>query len=167
MPVLPSFHGNEQLESRVVARLLDEHFHYRHWQNVAEANVTAIMMSSIPFLRAHISIVPHKTVTSHEHYYSYSKYANDLAFHSPETISDGFSRLSDVFADEVTSALTDEEWGRPIGELAKRSFESAPATIREAVGAPGEREPREWLQNHGKVLYEQFQIRQMLIVPTI
>lgn len=42
----------------------------------------------IPFLRNHISIIPHERVDTHKHYYAYSKDGIDVTWHSPEYIND-------------------------------------------------------------------------------
>jgi hypothetical protein len=46
-----------------------------------------------PFLRHHISIPPHTTVTTHKHHYSYSQSGGDVAWHGGEILNDDF-RLS-------------------------------------------------------------------------
>ncbi len=51
----------------------------------------------IPFLRSHVSIVPHERVNDHHHYYSYSAIGDDISWHSPSIINRNPSRLSDFF----------------------------------------------------------------------
>lgn len=46
-----------------------------------------------PFLRSHISIPPHLTVSTHNHHYSFSQSGGDVAWHGGELLADDF-RLS-------------------------------------------------------------------------
>jgi hypothetical protein len=61
-----------------------------------------------PFLKEHISIIPHEHVKTHKHYYSYSTTGCDIAWHSPEKLSEGPSRLSDVLRNEITRCISEK-----------------------------------------------------------
>ena len=61
----------------------------------------------VPFLKEHISIIPHERVTTHKHCYSFSPTGHDIGWHSPELVSDRPSRLSDVMSKEIASCIDD------------------------------------------------------------
>jgi hypothetical protein len=64
----------------------------------------------VPFLKEHVSIIPHERVTTHKHFYSYSLTGDDIGWHSPELVSDRPSRLSDVLSKEIVSCINDNRF---------------------------------------------------------
>src|SRR5690606_31388576 len=66
-------------------------------------------VGNIPFLKEHVSIVPHERVTTHKHYYSYSVTGCDIGWHSPEVISERPSRLSDILKKEFYTCITENK----------------------------------------------------------
>ena len=64
-------------------------------------------VGNIPFLKEHISIIPHERVTTHKHHYSYSGTGCDIGWHSPEVISEKPNRLSDVLRKEIDICLNE------------------------------------------------------------
>lgn len=61
----------------------------------------------IPFLKEHVSIIPHEHVDTHKHYYSFSETGTDIAWHSPEVLSENPSRLSDVLSRSIEACLSE------------------------------------------------------------
>jgi hypothetical protein len=60
----------------------------------------------IPFLKEHVSIVPHERVDTHEHYYSYSSTGCDVCWHSiGKLIAPQPRRLSDVLSEEIYDCI--------------------------------------------------------------
>lgn len=70
-----------------------EPFYFHHYE-LRDRNWTSYF-GFIPFLRNHISIIPHERVDTHEHFYAYSKDGIDVTWHSPEYIDGNPSRLGD------------------------------------------------------------------------
>lgn len=68
-------------------------FYFHHYELIEESWTS--YFGFIPFLRNHISIIPHERVNTHEHYYAYSKDGIDVTWHSPEFIDGNPSRLAD------------------------------------------------------------------------
>ena len=64
----------------------------------------------VPFLKEHISIIPHERVTTHEHYYSFSGTGSDIGWHSPEIISKSPIRLADLLSSEIQSCISDNKF---------------------------------------------------------
>lgn len=63
----------------------------------------------VPFLKEHVSIIPHERVSTHKHYYSYSQTGSDIGWHSPEVISEKPSRLSDVLVREISECINERK----------------------------------------------------------
>lgn len=53
--------------------------------------------SRVPFLRSHISIVPHESVNTADHHYSFSSSGTEIGWHSPQILNNKAYRLSDTF----------------------------------------------------------------------
>ncbi len=60
-----------------------------------------IRFDRIPVLAEHITVPPHKTVSSAKHRYSFTEAGNELCFHSPEAIPDGATTLA-AFLDALS-----------------------------------------------------------------
>lgn len=56
---------------------------------------TVINFSAIPMLREHITIPPHAQVTNASHSYSFTEQGDQVCFHSPTSLPDSQSKLSD------------------------------------------------------------------------
>jgi len=120
----------------------------------------------VPFLREHAAIVPHKDVDSADHYYSFSRHATDVAFHSPERVVDGPARLSDFVASEVLRlSHTEKEWpnvGDLNGHLLERVGSWANAEDLRHLRGQEDGDPFDWLQLHGRLLRKCTGIRQVV-----
>lgn len=152
-----------QLQDRRPVELYRELFYFRDYQAVHRPNFVRLMLQKIPFLRGHISIVPHQIVQSHEHFYSYSKYANDVAYHSPEVLDSGAERLSDFLAKELSQLYVSTEHLRPLDVLLASAFEMAPDDIKEELGRPGLDDQYRWLRSHGRILRQRYGISQYFL----
>lgn len=86
-------------------RYLRSPFQYRHSKLFIDDWVSDI--GFVPFLKEHVSIIPHERVDTHEHYYSYSSTGCDIGWHSPELLSNSPSRLSDLLAKELTKCVVE------------------------------------------------------------
>ena len=70
-----------------------EPFRYSEQELRDTISIKNICLGNNPFLRHHISIPPHQTVTTHDHHYSYAVSGADLAWHGGELFFDDL-RLS-------------------------------------------------------------------------
>lgn len=68
------------------------------------------LIKIIPFLRGHISIPPLNKINSSDHYYSFSKTGNDVAYHSGE-IFEGDYRLSSFISNVLQNYYSNPENG--------------------------------------------------------
>lgn len=135
-------------------------FLYRGAQWIRDGAFAVHAASFIPYLRGHAAIVPHADVTSAAHYYSFSRHATDIAFHSPERLYPGPSRLSDVVVAEMVRY---PEARRPLPELVAYLRDIASTWIA-ASGTPQPEleDPIAWLGWHGRTLHRLFGIRQVV-----
>ncbi|NJK94172.1 MAG: hypothetical protein HC905_03875 [Bacteroidales bacterium] len=90
------------------------YLHYPFLKNdvniIHEENWTSYF-GLIPFLRGHISIVPHEHICTHHHYYSFSPNGTDIAWHSGKIISNHANRLSDMLKIIFSSSFSNpEKW---------------------------------------------------------
>lgn len=63
-----------------------------------------------PFLKEHVSIIPHEKVDTYKHFYSYSTTGCDIGWHSPELLNEHPSRLSDLLAHELNKCIDDNRF---------------------------------------------------------
>lgn len=128
------------------------------------ANDIASMVAHVPYLRAHAAIRPHSTVTTHEHHYSFSIHGGDVAFHSPEIVSREVTRFSDFLKKEIQDTYSNFERCPTISGLATEAFEASKTWLSDEVGRPNEQNSLKWLQDHGKMLQDEFEIRQFVLL---
>ena len=119
----------------------------------------------VPFLRAHISIVPHERVATDNHYYSFSPNGTDIAWHSPKQLSNSASRLSDMLKRIFASAFANRKsWTSP------REFISFISDFKEFDFIKPLNENNndnygiEQLVDFGRELYNRHEIRQLLLL---
>lgn len=153
----------KSLSVPVWRRWIGDPFRYHHRQSVAGLAAASELFSA-PFLRGHATVVPHTTVTTHDHYYSFSKHATDVAFHSPELVEQGPARLSDFFHSEIQRLFRDAEAAVPIEELARQVNEYSRKWIGDRLPRPDQGDSIEWMQLHGKLLMKQFGVRQYIFL---
>lgn len=117
----------------------------------------------IPFLRNHISIVPHEQVRSHMHYYAFSQHGVDVTWHSPSLISNQPSRLSDAMATIFREYYNSEK---------KETLKTLSEKIREMPIMKNEfndndklsnsEDPIEILSRHAFLLEKHYSIKQVI-----
>ncbi|MHB8250414.1 hypothetical protein [Acidithiobacillus sp.] len=115
-----------------------------------------------PFLRGHATVVPHTVVSTPDHYYSFSKHATDIAFHSPELITKGPTRLSDFLGGEFLRMFREPETMVSIEDLARKLYEHSRSWTQDRITQLDDIDPLEWIQLHGTLLRKQFGIRQVI-----
>lgn len=111
----------------------------------------------VPFLKEHVSIIPHEGVTTHKHYYSFSPTGGDIGWHSPELLSEKPSRLSDLLNEEITKCLHEEKFIN-ISEL------SEALKVEHSEPTENNQEPIRRIQEWGKRIYLKDGIRLYLLL---
>jgi len=115
-------------------------------------------VGNIPFLKEHVSIVPHERVNTHKHYYSYSGTGCDIGWHSPEVISERPNRLSDVLRKEIDSCIMENK----LLNLYKLSEQFVKDYDQEA--SQQHDEPLEQIQYWARKIYKQHGVRMFLFL---
>jgi len=92
----------------------------------------ALSFDCVPVLAEHITVPPHKTVTSARHRYSFTESGTELCFHSPESLPEGASNLANFLAYITRDFFTDGEKIRP---------ENANKELQEIIEATEDRTP--------------------------
>lgn len=137
-------------------------FEFRHPLWVRDGAHVARAAELCPFLRAHAAIVPHRTVTTSKHHYSFSVQATDVAFHEPTLLGQGPTRLSDLLRSEVLARYSDRDALRNPAGLARHLFKASESWSDGALPAPTPDSHWEWIAQHGHVLREDYGIRQFI-----
>lgn len=130
-----------------------------------DEKIVADVFMNMPFLQAHICIVPHTKVESHEHYYSYSVHGNDVAFHSP-TILDGSSiNLSDFLARQhrINSIISDEKI-QPIDAVVDIIKSALPQSFFANMNSDSQESRIRWIRKVGEILKKEYGIHQYLLM---
>jgi hypothetical protein len=123
----------------------------------------------VPFLRAHVSIVPHERVDTSDHYYSYSTSGSDLAWHSKGRKIDASRRLSDRLTSVIRYRLYNKQsW---------LSFERLVDNLRDLrylrelrftdAWFDNDRTPIENIMEFGRTLFQVYGIRQVLLLTNL
>jgi len=112
----------------------------------------------LPFLRNHISIIPHELIDTHEHFYAYSNQGIDVTWHSPEYIDDSPSRLSDTMI-RIMKDFYDSENEQTISSIASRLREMP---IMQNIKQTNERSI-DLIVQHGQILEHEYGIKQLLL----
>lgn len=138
-------------------------FDYLPFQWIRDGLHVAHVARHVPLLRGHAAIVPHVEVDSADHYYSFSRNATDIAFHSPKLVAEGPLRLSDFVAAEALRHQTHE--GLPLTRLVEHLREASHELTELFDGTEtAPREPLDWLQWHGRLLRRYGGIRQFVLL---
>lgn len=118
-----------------------------------------------PFLRNHVSIPPHKSVTDHRHYYAYSVTGDEVSWHSPEPVEGGPFRLSDFMSARLRQLSEAERLptAQDGVEVAISILERLNVTVEQVIEGDN---PLKKLRSYGRWLHEEHQIRQLLICAT-
>jgi hypothetical protein len=119
----------------------------------------------VPFLRGHVSIVPHETVSTENHFYSFSPNGTDIAWHSSWIVSQSATRLSDQFKNIFSTAFNNRErWTSLRSHLQILSKYKDFDFFQFDNAANNDLQPIQQLVNFGKKLYDKYQIRQLLLL---
>lgn len=120
------------------------------------------MIKHIPFLKNHVSIVPHIRVTDSNHYYAYSRAATDISWHSPSILEYEPRRLSDfiynIFKNELNNVFY------PIERIATHIINSSRDIRPEFPFKEYTEKPIMMVKKYGEFLKINFNINQFLIV---
>jgi len=123
-------------------------------------------LGTIPFLRGHISIVPHEIVDTNKHSYAFGKNGSDISWHSPQFLPSSPSRLSDRLQEIYRLAFSNKNaWQdlRALNEKLSQLELNLDQPIREFQSNLTQ---LEILQSFGVELYKKYQIYQILILST-
>lgn len=135
--------------------LPDFPFYFHHYQ-LRDRKWTSYF-GFIPYLRNHISIIPHVRVDTHEHFYAYSKDGIDVTWHSPEYIDSKPSRLSDRLVNILERFYYNKE---------KDTIKSISDKLKEMPIMKNidlkESKPINIISKHGQLLEQEFGIKQIL-----
>lgn len=158
-----------------VNRYLSHPFDYRSKRIFQENWVS--YLGHIPFLKEHISIVPHEHVDTHNHFYSYSTSGDDIAWHSPELLSEKPSRLSDVLVENINKCIYEGmiseleyiESNVKLGAIESISdiekIEPETEVMLEQIdGSIDQLHPIERIQKRGRYIYKKYGIRLVLFL---
>jgi hypothetical protein len=92
--VLTNEEYEESLRSSIFNRLFPRNNPFYKLETELFESTGKITLGLIPFLRGHISITPHLSIDTSEHYYSYSKNGRAISWHSGKILKDQNYRLS-------------------------------------------------------------------------
>ncbi|WP_064967331.1 hypothetical protein [Tenacibaculum ovolyticum] len=132
-------------------------FYYHHYE-LKDTKWTSLF-GFVPFLRNHISIIPHEEVATDKHYYAYSKSGIDVTWHSPEFISNEPTRLSDAMID-IFKKFEDNKENYNVKQLAGRLKEMP---IMKGVNLKIDN-PWEIIKLHGDILAKEYEIKQLIFL---
>ncbi|WP_016687055.1 hypothetical protein [Neisseria sicca] len=134
-------------------------------------------LKCIPFLRNHVSIVPHVDVFDSNHYYAYSQAGTDISWHSPSILEHEPRRLSDFIYNLFEDKKREEGYiiqqiVNNIIEIAKnyqvelpfRDFPFRDFPLRDFPFNEYEGEPILLIKKYGEWLKFNYNIKQFLIV---
>lgn len=116
----------------------------------------------VPFLRDHVSIIPHERINTYKHYYSFSKNGTDIAWHSSKFLDEGPTRFSDLLTEIILKKLDYKSEVVNFEQLAEKLkyqyiFKKYFKKIRYL-------KPLDVIVEHGRILKDKYNIRQILLV---
>lgn len=122
------------------------------------------LVRCIPFLKNHVSIVPHEFITNSNHYYAYSQTAADISWHSPSILEYGPTRLSDFIFNIFRDKLSEEFYSMESIAQYIININSSRDIISDFLFEEYIEEPIMLVKKYGEWLKINFNIRQFLIV---
>lgn len=137
-----------------------------HWRGlwIGDGEHVARAAEICPFLRAHVSIVPHAEVDTWRHHYSFSRHATDVAFHDPRVLQRRSQRLSKFVARELRYHLDHPDVMLPLEPLVAILQEAGGDELPDDLRDRHVRSPFDWLEAHARFLEEKFEIRQFVVL---
>ena len=128
----------------------------------------AVNFSSVPVLREHITIPPHAQVTDASHTYSFTEAGDQVCFHSPTSLPDSQSSLTDFLSRVAGNAERQEGFIYADGAAeVLNSLISASREEEQSLGVPfqgGDGDGIARWQEFGRVLRTDFGIEQYAFV---
>lgn len=116
-----------------------------------------------PFLRKHISIIPHEIVSDSNHFYAFSEMGDDVSWHSPGIIDGGPFRLSDFMSRRIRDFFSEEQ---PL-TTADEALSVAASVLKElnvdGANILNGENSFDKLRSYGLWLHKNFSIRQMIL----
>jgi hypothetical protein len=144
-------------------RFLLDPFYYR-LRHSLHANRWVQHLGAVPFLREHVSIPPHESVTDHNHYFAYSTTGTDISWHSPAVVEGGPARLSDFLVTTFRRAINDSESLTTVEQLLNQTMRTSTQLGYTAQARAGNESPLSLLGNHAKWLKAVHNIRQFVLL---
>ncbi|MBE4948263.1 hypothetical protein [Chryseobacterium culicis] len=116
----------------------------------------------VPFLREHISIIPHERVLDSNHYYSFTNTGTEVAFHSPLLLDNKDARfsttLSTLFDEMILNLKQERYYFESVIKATDKILET------DYISDYNRENGLEILQQIGKEIYFRYDIRQFLLV---
>jgi hypothetical protein len=156
-----NFYENSLMNS--ATRFLNFPFYYEEYITIHQRQ-WASHLGMVPFLRNFISIVPHERIDTELHYYSFSQNGTDIAWHSPQYLQEGPSRLSDTLSGILLNAFNNKESWVSLTNLVGTLNKIADVKDFNITGGNESESILRTLQNYGRLLNEQHKIKQVLLL---
>ncbi|MDT2815256.1 hypothetical protein [Vagococcus carniphilus] len=122
------------------------------------------LVKNIPYLKEHVSIVPHEPVTDYRHFYSYSSTGCDIGWHSPELLNESPSRLSDLLSYEINKCINENRFIN-LSELNNSIYLPEDVKLNlENFGLKENEFPIDSIQMKGKLINEKHKIRMFTLL---
>lgn len=131
-----------------------------NWRMIDNYGIQVIQ--HIPFLKNHVSIIPHEIVTNSNHYYAYSQTGTDISWHSPSILEYEPRRLSD-FIYKLFSDKQNEEMSS-IANIAMNIINMLEGTKSEFNFKNYKENPILLIKEYGEWLKTNYSIKQFMII---
>lgn len=131
-----------------------------NWRMIDNYGIQVIQ--HIPFLKNHVSIIPHEIVTNSNHYYAYSQTGTDISWHSPSILEYEPRRLSD-FIYKLFSDKQNEEMSS-IANIAMNIIDILEGTKSEFNFKNYKENPILLIKKYGEWLKTNYSIKQFMII---
>ena len=131
-----------------------------NWRMIDNYGIQVIQ--HIPFLKNHVSIIPHEIVINSNHYYAYSQTGTDISWHSPSILEYEPRRLSD-FIYKLFSDKQNEEMSS-IANIAMNIINMLEGTKSEFNFKNYKENPILLIKEYGEWLKTNYSIKQFMII---
>lgn len=131
-----------------------------NWRMIDNYGIQVIQ--HIPFLKNHVSIIPHEIVTNSNHYYAYSQTGTDISWHSPSILEYEPRRLSD-FIYKLFSDKQNEEMSS-IANIAMNIIDMLEGAKSEFNFKNYKENPILLIKKYGEWLKTNYSIKQFMII---
>lgn len=145
-------------------RFLLDPFYYERIEKIHQLKWVSYF-GRVPFLRAHVSIIPHENVDSANHFYSFSTTGTEIAWHSGKIMTRSASRLVEILWYIFSRAFNSiESWNNCAQYLRSLKGLSKEIGLSNQNSFSNEELPVRSLLNFGNELYQAYNIRQWLLL---